>query len=84
MRRREFFRVSGMCLLAFPVLRPSWPAPGGPPGPRESAVWIHGSPYLGHSDFRASFRGLSPEGIKREIVHFRTAEPWRRKVLFAL
>ena len=83
MLRRDFCKVSGMSLLALPVLRFDLRHPS-PPGPRESALWIHGSPYLGHSDYRRDFRGLSADEIKQEIVHFRTAEPWRRMVLFEL
>lgn len=84
MLRREFCKVSGICLLAYPALSWGRRDAGGLRGPKEASLWIHGSPYLGHSDFRTSFRGLSPDGIRHEIVHFRTAEPWRRKVLFSL
>lgn len=84
MLRREFCKVSGMCLMAYPVLRLGWLDPDSPPGPRESGLRIHGSPYLGHSDYRNDFRGLSPDEITQEIVHFRTAEPWRRMALFGL
>jgi hypothetical protein len=83
MLRRDFCKISGLCLLALPVL--GWDSPGpSPPSPRESTLWIHGSPYLGHSDYRKDFRGLSPDEIKKEIVHFRTEEPWRRAILFGL
>jgi len=84
MLRRDFCKISGMCLLIYPALKLSGLASGSPPGPRESGLWIHGSPYLGHSDFRSNFRGLSQDEIKKEIVHFRTAEPWRRMALFEL
>jgi hypothetical protein len=83
MLRRDFCKVSGMCFLALPVLRFD-PINPSPPGPRESSLWIHGSPYLGHSDYRRDFRGLSANEIRLEIAHFRTAEPWRRMVLFEL
>jgi hypothetical protein len=83
MLRRDFCKVSGMCFLAYPILRLDWLDPS-PPEPGETGLWIHGSPYLGHSDYRKDFRGLSQDEIKLEIVHFRTAEPWRRMALFEL
>jgi hypothetical protein len=84
MLRRDFCKISGMGLLAWPVLGFDSLDPSPPPAPRESALWIHGSPYLGHSDFRKDFRGLSPDEMKFQIVHFRTDEPWRRAILFEL
>lgn len=88
MQRREFFKQS-LTVLAASAAIPAWPeasvaAPGLGPGPVDPGLWIHGSPYLGHSDFRRDFRGLTPEEARREIVHFRTAEPWRRKILFRI
>jgi hypothetical protein len=83
MLRRDFCKVSGMSLLALPVLGFHSLGPNRP-GPRETGFWVHGSPYLGHSDFKKDFRGLTPDEIHREIIHFRTAEPWRRAVLFRL
>ena len=85
MLRRDFCKISGLCLLALPVL--GWDSPGPSPSPpwaRESALWIHGSPYLAHSDYKKDFRGLSPDEIKNEVIHFRTEEPWRRAILFGL
>ncbi len=86
MRRRDFLCLTGATLAAASVV----PVLGGAPHsiprnpqfPRESSLWIHGSPYLGHSDFRPTLRGLSPEQARLEIAHFRTDEPWRRKILF--
>ncbi len=83
MLRRDFCKISGLCLLALPVLGRDSLSPSATP-PRESALWLHGSPYLGHSDYRKDFRGLSPDEINNEIIHFRTAEPWRRAILFGL
>ncbi len=88
MHRREFLKES-LAVLAASAVIPAWPeasfgAPGLDPGPADSGLWIHGSPYLGHSDFRRDFRGLTPEEARREIVHFRTAEPWRRMILFRI
>ncbi len=88
MRRRDFLKGSVAVLAASAVVQ-TWPrasfgAPDLDPGSVESALWIHGSPYLGHSDFRSDFRGLEPEEARREIIHFRTAEPWRRKILFRI
>jgi hypothetical protein len=84
MQRRDFLKITGLGLLAFPVLEFGSLGPGPPSFSRESAIWIHGSPYLGHSDFKRDFRGLSPAEIKRQIAHFRTDEPWRRAMLFEL
>lgn len=88
MHRREFLK-DGFAVLAAAAVIPAWPeascgAPALDAGPVDSGPWIHGSPYLGHSDFRRDFRGLTPEEARREIVHFRTAEPWRRKILFRI
>jgi len=88
MRRRDFLKASAAVVAASAVV-PAWPgasfgAPDLDPGSVESALWIHGSPYLGHSDFKGDFRGLKPEEARREIIHFRTAEPWRRKILFRI
>lgn len=88
MQRRDFLKGSVAVLAASAVI-PAWPkAASGDPdldcGPVESMLWIHGSPYLGHSDFKRDFRGLTPEEARREIIHFRTAEPWRRKILFRI
>ena len=81
MLRRTFLKLSGAGLVALPLLKYniSGAAFSNPP---ESSLWIHGSPYLGHSDLRWDFRGLSPSEIQAEIIHFRTAEPWRRQILF--
>ena len=86
MLRRDFCKISGMGLLACPVLRFDSldPSPPPAPAPRETILWIHGSPYLGHSDFRRDFRGLTPEETKYQLAHFRTDEPWRRAILFGL
>lgn len=84
MRRRDFLKASAAGLAASSVL-PSWAkdsfGAAGPAG-SDSSLWIHGSPYLGHSDFRRDFRGLTPEEARSEITHFRTDEPWRRRILF--
>ena len=84
MLRRDFVKVTGMGLLTLPVLGHNSLGPSPPAGAGESAIWIHGSPYLGHSDFKRDFRGLSPAEIKQQITHFRTDEPWRRAILFGL
>jgi hypothetical protein len=87
MERREFFRIGGLGLLSIPFLPPlGTPLPPQSPvsAKPEETLWIHGSPYLGHSDFREDFRGLDSASIRLQIVHFRTAEPWRRKMLFNL
>ncbi len=88
MLRREFIKDSFAVLAASAVI-PAWSeaafgAPGPAPGPVDAGLWIHGSPYAGHSDFRRDFRGLTPEEARLEIAHFRTAEPWRRKILFRI
>lgn len=88
MQRRDFLKRSFAVLAASAVI-PAWPeasfgAPGLDPESVDSMLWIHGSPYIGHSDYRRDFRGLTPEEARREIIHFRTAEPWRRKILFRL
>lgn len=84
MLRRDFLKLTGMGLLCLPVLELDAFGPSPPALPGDSGIWIHGSPYLGHSDFKRDFRGLSPAEIKQEIAHFRTDEPWRRSILFAL
>lgn len=84
MLRRDFLKIIGMGLLSLPVLGLDSLGPSPPIASRESAIWIHGSPYLGHSDFKRDFRGLSPDEIKQQIIHFRTDEPWRRAILFGL
>jgi hypothetical protein len=84
MLRRDFCKISGMGLLAWPVLGFDSLGPSPPVAPRGSELWIHGSPYLGHSDFRKDFRGHSPDDIQYQIAHFRTDEPWRRAILFEL
>jgi hypothetical protein len=84
MLRRDFLVVTGIGLLASPLLGFHSTRPSPPACPRETAIWIHGSPYLGHSDFKRDFRGLSPAEIRRQIIHFRTDEPWRRTILFEL
>ena len=88
MDRREFLKASsvGLGILAFPLVK-SHPPCLTPQEPSPSlktpdALRISGSPYLGHSDYRKHFRGLSLQEIHREIVHFRTEEPWRRILLF--
>ncbi len=88
MRRRDFLCLTGATLAAasvIPVL--SGTSRSDPPktqSPHETSLWIHGSPYLGHSDLRPDFRGLTPDEARLEIAHFRTDEPWRRKILFQL
>jgi len=84
MLRRNFIRVLGMSLVSLPGLNFMSRGPISPIAPKESSLWIHGSPYLGHSDFKRNFRGLSPAEIKHQITHFRTDEPWRRAILFEL
>jgi hypothetical protein len=84
MLRRDFFKLTGMGLLTLPILGFDSLGPSPPAAPRESAIWIHGSPYLGHSDFKGDFHGLSPAEVRQQIIHFRTAEPWRRAILFEL
>jgi hypothetical protein len=83
MQRRDFFKVSGVNAMALGVLKgTAWAIPG--PGFEPSPTWNHGSPYLGHSDRRPHFRGLTPQQIQHEIAHFRTSEEWRRIMLFGL
>jgi len=84
--RRDFVKGSAVALAASALL-PAWTSDVRDTvdrGHRDSTLWVHGSPYLGHSDFRRDFRGLTPEEARREIVHFRTAEPYRRKILFRI
>jgi hypothetical protein len=50
----------------------------------ECELWNQGSPYLGNSDRRSSFHGLSFEEARQQLVHYRTVAPWRRKQLFRL
>lgn len=86
MRRRDFLKGSLAGLAASAIL-PVWNNDtygAADPDPSDSTLWIHGSPYLGHSDFRRDFRGLTPDEARREIIHFRTAEPWRRNILFRI
>jgi hypothetical protein len=83
MLRRNFLKIGGTGLMAVPLLRFT-AFQRRPPDRRESSLWVHGSPYLGHSDYKRNLRGLSPDEIRQELVHFRTAEPWRRMILFAL
>ena len=83
MQRRDFFKLTGCAVLALPEMNPR--LLGADEGRRsESSPWIHGSPFLGHADMRSHFRGLAADQIAREIVHFRTAEPWRKRILFGL
>lgn len=91
MRRRDFLCLTGATLAAasvVPALSGTSPSdlrnPQSSGSPQETSLWIHGSPYLGHSDLRPSLRGLTPEEARLEIAHFRTDEPWRRKILFQL
>jgi hypothetical protein len=84
MWRRDFLKITGMGLLSLPVLGFDSLGSSPPTVSGESAIWIHGSPYLGHSDFKRDFRGLSPDEIRQQIIHFRTDEPWRRAILFGL
>jgi hypothetical protein len=83
MLRRDFFKLTATSLLIFPLMKLENFSLS-EPWQRESSLWIHGSPYLGHSDYRHDFRDLTPDEIKHEIVHFRTEEPWRRMILFGL
>ena len=86
MRRRDFLKVSAAGMAASSLL-PGWAKPSfgeADPAGSDSTLWLHGSPYLGHSDFRRDFRGLTPDEARLEIAHFRTDEPWRRKILFRL
>jgi len=83
MLRRDFFKLTASSLLVLPLMKLDnfWVTE---PAQRESSLWIQGSPYLGHSDYRHDFRELTPDEIRHEIVHFRTEEPWRRMILFGL
>jgi len=83
MLRRSFFKLTGMGVLSLPLMR-SGIFDGEAPGPREALPWNHGSPYVGHADKRPHFRGLAPDQIMHEMAHFRTEEPWRRKIVFGL
>ena len=86
MRRRDFLKASAAS-LAVSSLLPVWNMDARGADDRaltDSTLWFHGSPYLGHSDFRRDFRGLTPDEARLEIAHFRTAEPWRRKILFRI
>lgn len=84
MKRRDFLKIGGVGLLSIPFSRLFGSPPPQPPVSvkPEETLWIHGSPYLGHSDLRENFRGMSPKEIRLQIGHFRTPEPWRRKMLF--
>lgn len=83
MLRRDFFKLTAAGFLVLPLMK--WESfRFSEPGPKESSLWIQGSPYLGHSDYRHDFRELTPAEIRHEIVHFRTEEPWRRMILFGL
>lgn len=86
MLRRDFLKgsLAGLAASALlPVLnKDTYGADD--PELSDSVLWLHGSPYLGHSDFRRDFRGLTPDKARLEIVHFRTDEPWRRKILFRI
>ncbi len=85
MHRRDFLALSAAGLAAGLFLPGSDSGgPDAPAFPVESSLWLHGSPYLGHSDFRRDFRGLTPDEARLEMAHFRTAEPWRRTILFRL
>jgi hypothetical protein len=83
MLRRDFFKLTASSLLVLPLMKLNNFSVR-KPAQRESSLWIQGSPYLGHSDYRHDFRELTPDEIKHEIVHFRTEEPWRRMILFGL
>jgi hypothetical protein len=83
MDRRTFLKLSGATAAVLPLI--DWDAVALEDlGPRERDLMIHGSPYLGHAHYRRSFCGLTPEEIRKEMIHFRTAEPWRRAALFGL
>jgi len=83
MLRRDFFKLTGAGFLVLPLMRlDNFGAEK--PRQKSSSLWIQGSPYLGHSDYRHDFRKLTPDEIRQEIVHFRTEEPWRRMILFGL
>jgi hypothetical protein len=85
MRRRNFCKVCGVSLLAIPFLNHDFTvSSNGAIAAGEAVPWIQGSPYLGHSDCRMDFHGLSLPETLEEITHFRTSEPWRRKILFSL
>jgi len=83
MLRRDFFKLTASSLLVLPLMKLDNFCVR-EPAQRESSLWIQGSPYLGHSDYRHDFRELTPDEIRHEIVHFRTEEPWRRMILFGL
>lgn len=83
MLRRDFFKLTASSLLVLPLMKLDNFSVS-EPEPRESSLWIQGSPYLGHSDYRHDFRDLTSDEIRHEIVHFRTEEPWRRMILFGL
>jgi hypothetical protein len=87
MHRRDFFKIGGASFAAFSLLAPLKTGPGQHDPEYEgqpSTTWITGSPYLGHSDYRKSFRNLSFDEIQRELIHFRTEEPWRTRKLFGV
>ena len=85
MRRRDFCIVCGLGLSAVPFVNArSFVSPETVTADVEKAVWIHGSPYLGHADCRMDFHGLRYPEVWKEVTHFRTSEPWRRAILFKL
>ena len=53
-------------------------------GKRDATFDINPPDYRIREEVYRDFRGLSANEIKLEIAHFRTAEPWRRIVLFEL
>ncbi len=87
MQRRDFIIYSGIAIAGATTTAPfSLSHSSGEAFPKRPNrdCWTHGSPYLGHSDQRPGFRGLKPEQIRHELIHFHTAEPWRKTLLFRL
>ena len=85
MLRREFCKIFGLSCMALPFAGHSFSRNiRSRQAITESEPWFHGSPYLGHSDRRISLHGLTQGQVWQEIVHFRTAEPWRQRILFKI
>ena len=83
MNRRTFLKTGSLNAVALSMMKwTSWNKPESVQA--VSPLWIHGSPYLGHSDLRPHFRGLTPRQIQHELNHFHTTEAWRRVKLFKL
>ena len=83
MLRRDFMKIGGAGIMALPLR--NWPLPEALAGePREEILWIHGSPYARHPGLRSHSGETTPSETWAAIVHFRTAEPYRRRILFGL